>query len=121
MATVTFKGMVIVPDTEIKPLEVSPNTTEVFKLSDSDIVLHAIYVSHINPVAVMVKIEPPAPSPDREVQFKGYFENNTRPVRFNPPIGPFKEGKIKITVTASGAEDDVIVNVQYSKRIEETV
>ena len=121
MAEVSFKGMMIVPDTNIKPLTIAPNTTETFELSDADIVLHALYVSHINPVAVLVQIEPYATSFDREIRFKGYFSNETKPVRFDPPIGPFKEGKVKIITAATGATEDIIVNVQYSKRIEETI
>ena len=118
MTEVSFKGIMIVPDTDIKPLTVVPNSTETFKLSDADIVLHAVYVSHTNPVAVLIQIEPYTTTPDRELKFKGYFGNEAKPVRFNPPIGPFREGKVKITATAEGATEDIIVNVQYSKRVE---
>jgi len=117
MTEVSFKGMIIVPDTDIKPLAIAPNTTETFKLSDADIVVHALYVSHTNPVVVLVQIEPYATSFDRETRFRGYFGNENKSVRFDPPIGPFKEGKIKISVTAEGATENVIVNVQYSKRV----
>ena len=118
MAEVSFKGMIIAPDTDIKPLTIAPNSTETFKLSDADIVLHAVYVSHTNPVAVLIQIEPYTTTPDKELKFKGYFGNETRPMKFDPPIGPFKEGKVKITATATGATEDIIVNVQYSKRVE---
>jgi len=121
MAEVSFKGMIIAPDTDIKPLTIAPNSTETFKLSDTDIVVHALYVSHINPVAVLIQIEPYTTTPDKELRYKGYFGNESRPIRFDPPIGSFREGKIKITATATGATEDIIVNVQYSKRVEETI
>ena len=117
MQEVTFKGYLIIPNTDIKPLEVTPNAgSQDFDLTpeDEDIVIHSIYVSHNNAVAILLKLEPVIPVIDKNLTFEGYFSNETKDMPFHPPIGPYKKGKVRLTATGTEATETVIVNVQYS-------
>lgn len=117
MAEVSFKGYIVVPDTDIKTFEVTPNSsfqTCVVDPDENDIVIHGIYISHKNPVAVLVEIKPNIPS-GKELHYKGVFGNNARPLPFTPPLGPFLRGKIQVKAEGAGATETVYVAVQFSK------
>ena len=117
MQEVTFRGYVIIPDTDVRTFEVTPNSgPQDFDLSpeDKNIVIHSIYVSHSNAVAIKLTLEPVIGTPGKTLIFKGIFENGVRPVPFNPPIGAYRKGKVRLTVEGVGADQPVYVAIQYS-------
>jgi len=121
MGEVTFRGYLVVPNTDIKPIQITPNVgDQLIEVEDRDIVIHAIYVSNPNPVMAKVTIKPLIVPAGRNLEFRGTFGNDTKPLPFMPPIGPFKQGKVIINVEAPGAEDNITINIQYSEVGEES-
>ena len=117
MKEVEFTGQITIPETEIIPVAIKPNTGEQkveLTKDDADIAIHSIYVANPNSVMVTVSIRPLIQG-HRDIKFIGHFGNETKPVPFVPPIGPFLLGKLLIGVTGDGAEDEVIINIQYSR------
>lgn len=102
---------------DVKPVEVQPGsrgTTVDLTTDDSDIIIHSLYVSHDNAVAIKLTLQPAISIAGRYLTFTGIFGNSVQPVSFNPPLGPYKKGKIKLTAEGPGASDPVYVNLQYS-------
>ncbi len=118
MSVVTFAGRIIIPGTSIEPVKVVPNSgdNEISLTDNTDIVIHAIYVSNPNPVTVNVQLRPRLVLVDKNIEFDGIFNSGVTPVPFMPPIGPFGQGKVVINVSSNvEATDEVVVNIQYSK------
>lgn len=115
MTEVTFEGYLIIPNTDVKPVEVEPNVGDrTYQIADKDIVIHSIYVSNPNPVAAKLTLKALILQPGKTLEFKGVFGNETSSIAFHPPIGVFKQGKIVISVEAPGADSPIHVNIQYS-------
>ena len=117
-ATLEFTGKLIIPDTDVYPVEIQPDGVEreysIPVIEDTDIVIHALYVSHKNPVAIELTLSSPEAS-GKHLQFKGIFGNEVKPVPFTPPIGTFKNGKVRLKAYGDNATQPVIVNIQYSE------
>lgn len=116
MQEIRFKGVLIIPDTDIKTIEVIPNSGEtVVQVPpvQRDIVIHSIYVSHQNPVMIKFTIKPTLQMTGKFLTYTGVFDN-ARGLKFDPPIGPFKDGKVSIKVEGTNADRPVYVAIQYS-------
>jgi len=120
MGTVTFEGTIIVPSTDIKHYAINPNEDVEIQVADMDIVVHAIYVSHQEPNAIVLTIRPKILS-DKELEFGGVFLNNATPLRFDPPIGVFKQGKLVLRADSLSGLNKVHVSIQYSPAVEEVI
>jgi len=115
---INFKGYIVIPDTDVKTIEVTPNQDfKTFEIttSNNDIVIHSIYVSHDNAVAITLTLEPAIPIAEKGLTFKGIFSNDVKAVPFTPPIGIFKQGKIRLKAEGIGADQSILVVIQYSK------
>lgn len=116
---VKFKGYLVIPNTDIKTYSITPNNgyneIEVYK---GDIVIHSIYVSHDNPVAVVLTMKPVIPVPNKELEFSGVFENDVKTVPFHPPIGIIPQGKLYVEATGTNADQPIYLVIQYSKAYE---
>jgi len=118
MQEIRFKGYLIIPNTDVKAVEVPPNQDfQTFQLltSNDDIVIHSIYVSHDNAVAITLTLEPAIPIAGKDLTFRGIFSNEVKPVPFTPPIGVFKQSKIRLKAEGAGADKNIIVIIQYSR------
>lgn len=114
-----FEGVIIVPDTDVYPAEITPDGTEqTVTFASTTALIHAIYVSHDNPTTIKLTLKSPTKIGGKTLTFMGYFGNNVRPVHFSPPIGEFKDGKVILKAEGSGATEPVIVNIQYSEVVE---
>jgi len=116
MAQVTFTGRLVIPETDVETFDVPLNEDKVIDITPSfPIILHAIYVSNPNPVAVTVTIEPLYKESGKVLRFKGIFGNKVETVPFWPPIGPFPQGRVKVYVEApSTADKPVTIAFQYT-------
>jgi len=117
MPEVRFEGYLVIPDTEVVPEEITPNTGEKkieLTKEESDIVIHSLYVANPNSVLTKVTLRPLLEG-RKDLKFIGLFEYGTKAVTFTPPIGPFKQGKLLMSAEGDGADKNVIVNIQYSR------
>ena len=117
MTNITFEGTIVVPETEVKTISVPVDgkSHQFQVVRNTNILLHAIYVSNPNPVVVTLELKPAIGVPGKNLDFKGIFGNETKPVPFIPPIGPFRGGWVLIAATGDNADKDLLVSVQYSR------
>jgi hypothetical protein len=116
MAQVTFTGKIVIPETNLQTFEVSPDGQwHILSVTTFPIVLHSIYVSNPNPVAVRVEIEPLYPARGRILKFAGIFGNEVSGLTFWPPIGPFDKGQVKVKAFGTNADQDVLIALQYTE------
>ena len=115
MARVTFQGRLVIPDSDIVTSEVELNVDNHIKLTDNrDVILHAIYVSNPNPVAVTVEIRPEDTVSGKLLRFKGVFGNTVTAVPFFPPLGPYPRGRIYVRAEApETAKKPIYIAFQY--------